>query len=277
VTGSVGENITKTKLLESTEEVEPAQELIMQIDGGHIKDKSPDNRSFEAMASVVYKQENIEYSEKGSRGKLISKHCAASALSDKQSYMFNSTLVAAKKEGLHKDTWVTAICDGASNCWAIVEKLSPYCRGITKILDWFHISMKFQNISLSTLDKIILEKARRHLWRGNTEFALVRLSQLVKNLNNIKLIKKVRKLIAYITNNKANIVDYRQRKNKGLVFTSHLAGSTVESLINQRCKGKQHMRWTRDGAHLILQIRAFIASNDWATDWQNKVHGAMGI
>jgi hypothetical protein len=45
----------------------------------------------------------------------------------------------------------------------------------------------------------------------------------------------------------------------GLIFASQAAESTVESLINQRCKGKQHMRWTRLGMHPILQLRAAIA------------------
>jgi hypothetical protein len=30
-----------------------AADLIVQVDGGHLKDKSPEARSFEAMASVV--------------------------------------------------------------------------------------------------------------------------------------------------------------------------------------------------------------------------------
>ena len=54
-----------------------------------------------------------------------------------------------------------------------------------------------------------------------------------------------------------------------------MAESTVESLINQRCKGHQHMRWTRDGVHKLLQIRAYITSNDWCKGWLNKIMGAM--
>jgi hypothetical protein len=53
-----------------------------------------------------------------------------------------------------------------------------------------------------------------------------------------------------------------------------MAEFTVESLINQRCKGKQHMRWTREGVHSILQIRASKASNDWSLNWQNYILGA---
>ena len=76
---------------------------------------------------------------------------------------------------------------------------------------------------------------------------------------------------ATIENNLNRIVDYRARKVKGLVFTSHLAESTVESLINQRCKGQQHMRWSREGLDPILQLRAKIHTNDWNDKWKTVV------
>lgn len=47
----------------------------------------------------------------------------------------------------------------------------------------------------------------------------------------------------------------------------NLAESTVNTLINQRQKGKQKMQWSRDGAHNILQIRASIHSNSWENEW----------
>ena len=74
---------------------------------------------------------------------------------------------------------------------------------------------------------------------------------------------------------KLPIVDYDWRKNNNLAFTSNMAESTVESLINQRCKGHQHMRWTRDGVHKLLQIRSYITSNDWGYGWLDKIMGAM--
>lgn len=32
-------------------------------------------------------------------------------------------------------------------------------------------------------------------------------------------------------------------------------------------KGQQHMKWTRDEAHPLLQIRSLIASNEWENRW----------
>ena len=79
------------------------------------------------------------------------------------------------------------------------------------------------------------------------------------------------KLNAYIKNNTAKIVNYSERQKNGFVFTSNLAESTVESLINQRCKGQQHMGWSREGLDPILQIRAAIASNDWEQNWRTVI------
>ncbi len=86
-----------------------------------------------------------------------------------------------------------------------------------------------------------LVKIKWHLWHGNGEKALMRLDQLLETLpkehhHPVKLLRNC------VENNRTYIVDYGERQKQGLVFTNHLAESNVESLINQRCKGKQHMR-----------------------------------
>ena len=81
--------------------------------------------------------------------------------------------------------------------------------------------------------------------------------------------------IKSLKNNAAKIVNYKDRQKNGFVFTSNLAESTVESLINQRCKGQQHMRWSREGLHPLLQLRAAIGSNDWNQVWKTAVMNAI--
>ena len=68
---------------------------------------------------------------------------------------------------------------------------------------------------------------------------------------------------------------YAERKQKGLLFSSHVAESTVEHLINERHKRKQKMQWTRESAHHVLQIRSAIASNDWCYNWEAAVEAAI--
>ncbi len=253
--------------------VKPAPELILNVDGGHIK-TTEDKRSLEAMVSVIYRPDALEANKKDTRNYLTSKSCAASIKNDGQKQMIGSTIIAALKQGLNEKTHVTALCDGADNCWKIAESLAEFCGKITYILDWFHISMKMENIALPEVLKSKLMRIKWHLWRGNVDRVLVRLNELeILAINKIEK-DKINKFSAYIKNNKKRIINYRKRNNEGLVFTSNLAESTVESLINRRCKGKQHMRWSRDGLNPLLQLRATIHSDEWAEKWRSAVLSA---
>jgi len=252
---------------------EQAAELIVHVDGGHIKSSEDDKRSFEAMAAAVYRPESISSNSKDTRNTITSKHCAASALSDAQEQMKRRTIIAALKQGMTPETKITALCDGADNCWSIIDALEPLSSSVTRILDWFHLSMKIQNISLPDKIKPKLTRIKWHLWRGNTERAIRRIDELMPLSSGVSK-KRLEKLKNYIENNQSKIINYKERHDKGLTFTSNLAESTIESLINQRCKGQQHMRWSREGLDPILQLRAAIASNDWDKKWKTVVLSA---
>jgi hypothetical protein len=264
----IGNSIASSNQIEDKIEVlvskESAKELILNVDGGHVIDKNPDQRSFETLTAVIYQPKNVVINETTQKGDIIDKSCAASALSDGQVFMKQAVLRAAREQGMTHQTNITSLCDGAVNCWTIVDSLEPYVGSITRILDWFHITMKFKN--LATYDATdLIDKAKWSLWHGDTDKAIIRLNKLLAMTKNEKEMIKIRKLITYVTNNKAYVVNYEDRKNKGLVFTSHMAESTVESLINQRCKAKQHMSWTREGLHALLQIRsAVLSTRNWA-------------
>ncbi|WP_250311873.1 hypothetical protein [Rickettsia endosymbiont of Oedothorax gibbosus] len=60
---------------------EDAVELILNVDGGHIK-TTEDQRSMEAMVAVVYKPESIKSNSQDTRNYIISKNCAASIKDD---------------------------------------------------------------------------------------------------------------------------------------------------------------------------------------------------
>lgn len=77
----------------------------------------------------------------------------------------------------------------------------------------------------------------------------------------------MKQLIKYIANNKEYIVNYHIRKTNNESYTSNLAESSVNSLINSRQKQNLKMQWSREGAHDILQIRTSIFSDDWQKDW----------
>jgi ribosomal protein S27AE len=267
----VGESLSNLNQIE--EEIlsaTDADELIVHVDGGHIKSTEENQRSFEAMTSVVYQPNAITPNIKNTRNTITSKHCAASAMSDSQEQMKRRTIIAALKQGMTPQTKITALCDGADNCWNIIDALEPMASSIDRILDWFHLGMKLQNISLPESLKTKLMRIKWHLWRGRSDLAIKRLDGLML-LCSEKPAERLNALKVYISNNESKIINYRDRQKQGLPFTSHLAESTVESLINQRCKGQQHMRWSREGLDPILQIRAAIASNDWDQNWRTVI------
>lgn len=284
---TIGNYISENPATDIIKPVESAKELVIQGDGGHIKSKSKGERSFEALTTVVYRPENIicpkkkgnkeekkEKEESKKRGKIISKHCAGSALDDQNKQIKKLTLVAAKKQGLTKNTTIIALCDGAKNCWDIIDAIEPHCSNITRILDWFHIAVKFKNISLAEKHQELLDHIKWNVWHNKVETALFKLKELTKLIRSNKNREKLNKLYKYLFGNSDKLVNYGERKKHKLIFTSQAAESTVESLINQRCKGKQHMQWTREGVHPILQIRAAVASNDWITNWEPCIMGA---
>jgi hypothetical protein len=226
----------------------------------------------EVMTSVVYKKEAIVSNKKDTRNYLSSKNCAASVKDDDQKDIIQGTVMAALKQGLTPNTHIDALCDGAKNCWNVIDSLTPLCQGITRILDWFHITMKMQNISLPEKLKAKFLRIKWHLWRGNTYAAITRLDQLIILTTVDTQNSKLMKFKGYISNNRDRIINYKQRKNEGKVFTSNLAESTVENLINQRCKQQQHMRWSRDELDPILQLHATISSY---FDWESKIKMAV--
>jgi len=259
-------------------DVSPAKELIIQVDGGHIHDKDPEKRSFEAMCAKVYRPESvIEITEK--RTEIINKNCVASAKDDKQSSMKKYLLRAAEAQGLTTDTNITALADGAKNCWSIINSLGERCKKLYCILDWFHIGKKFENIINGTNaeNSKELSKIKSFFWHGNVIEGIKALEQLKEQVPVKEEKSKINGLLIYLKSNKEYIIDYDKQAMEHKPYTSQVAESTVEHFINDRHKRNQKMQWTREGAHNILQIRASMASNEWDYIWQETILNALGI
>ena len=266
----IGEKLEEVKIAIKLSNKKSTAELVANIDGGHIKARG-DNRSFEAMIATVYKPENLKRINK-SHNIIEAKTIVASAKNDEQSTMKALFKNACIEQGMGEETSVVCLADGADNCKSIAYSISKDCKDMTYILDWFHISMKFQNITMPEENIELFSNIKWNLWHGNCDKALERLTELMKIEEvaaNQSLYNKLSKLFTYITNNKTGIVNYEKRKNSNLVFTSNLAESTVNTLINERQKGRQKMLWSREGAHNVLQIRAAQRSESWNDDWDS--------
>ena len=66
------------------------------------------------------------------------------------------------------------------------------------------------------------------------------------------------RLIRYLQGCSRYLVNYRQRRAQGLPISSAGAESVVGYVIGQCMKRNGHMRWTREGANALLQVRCAV-------------------
>ena len=238
----LGECISQeNKKTPSSEELpEATNELIVQVDGGHIPTKDKNKRSFEALCSIVYHPSSVVEIDKNHR-QIIDKNCTISAIDDEQATMKTYLYHAALKQGLSSQTKVKALADGAKNCWSAISILESHCQKLELILDWFHIGMKFQVVknALGENLKEALENVKKNLWNGKTKEALEKLSMIQNNITDKQKRSKIEGLHEYLKNNQKYLVNYSKRKEQKKVFTSQVAESHIDSIINTRHKKKQ--------------------------------------
>ena len=275
----VGEIVAFEKLQKVNEvkKVDAVDNLIVVVDGGHVKSNQNDSRSFEAMIATVYDPNNLKVIDKN-HNEITQKTSVASAISDEQKTIKQLVFNACRKEGIHsKVTTLTCLTDGANNCWSITNTLKPYTKTIVNVLDWFHITKRFTVINNTLNDSLKdrLTKIKWHLWHGDAKTALERLNTFIKDVTEEKTSEQLTHLYEYIKRNQKHLVNYQKRQAENLPFTSTLAESSVNSLINIRQKCNQKMQWSRVGSHNVLQIRTSIFSKSWFQDWsvaQDKIY-----
>jgi hypothetical protein len=77
--------------------------------------------------------------------------------------------------------------------------------------------------------------------------------------------EKVRRLAArctelhsYVGNNEGALIDYGQRYRASKPISTSRAEGTVNQLVNARMNKRRQMRWSPQGAHRVLQVRAAV-------------------
>lgn len=271
--GSILDQIQRTYSDELLTYIKPSPHLIMQMDGGFIRDKRASMSKFEALVGKVYKPENsyqkATRKQDDSRGGISNKHYIASALKDRGVRIKEMLLAASKKEGLSKDTEITAFADGAKNCWNAIKSIKKHCKSLTMILDWWHIKFKFDKLinRFDDPDAERLEAIKWNIWHGSADKAIEALSQFYLDTITHDQSDQIHSLLKYLANNRQYLANYAGRHAKGLPFTSSVIESSIETIINERHKKKKKAQWTRQGAHNILQIRTATASDHWNETW----------
>jgi hypothetical protein len=114
-----------------------------------------------------------------------------------------------------------------------------------------------------------LDRLKWSLWHGNVYKALRKIAYLEMDLETIeespeqrKLLKAIREFGGYIAANKPFIPNYGDRYRNGETISTAMAESTVNQVISKRFVKKQQMKWTKRGAHLLLQMRTHVLNGE---------------
>jgi len=70
-----------------------------------------------------------------------------------------------------------------------------------------------------------------------------------------------------------NDLHYGDRYRNGEAISSAVAESSVNQVISKRFVKKQQMRWTRRGAHLLLQVRTRVLDDTLTATFQHWYPG----
>ena len=197
-----------------------------------------------------------------------------------------------KAHGMQDNQQVTFLTDGGEDIRDLPCYLNPQAE---HLLDWFHITMRitvmtnvakslqpsppdpeFPNAGADAITEIgrNLERLKWFLWHGNVFRALQTVEDLTVALDAVphgpeqaKLGKAVGEFDTYLRANAERIPNYGERRRAGEAISTAFTESTVNQVISKRLVKKQQMRWTPQGAHLLLQVRCRVLNEQLADDF----------
>lgn len=167
-------------------------------------------------------------------------------------------------------------------------------------MDWFHVTMRLttmnqmakgllvESASLSAADVTKeLESLKWNVWHGNVIRALEHCDDLTLELEGLqaaddpepqspavpRLYKAVGEFRHYLDANRAFIPNYGDRYRHGEPISSAPAEATVNQVVSKRLVKKQQMRWSDQGAHLLLQLRVKVLNAELRQTFQHWYPG----
>lgn len=202
-------------------------------------------------------------------------------------------------QGMQMNQQVTFLTDGGETVRDLPLYLNPLAE---HLLDWFHVTMRLtvmgqyaKGLPAAAPDAVgndhrtedpageedlaapltqgdaerLLASIKWYLWHGNVHHALQEITDLAwqgdaaaTHPSGGKLAKAAAEFHTYIANNAAAIPNYGERYRNGEAISSASAESAVNQVISKRMVKQQQMRWSPEGAHLLLQVRTRVLNDD---------------
>lgn len=244
----------------------PDSPLTVGIDGGYIHAREGKNRKAGWFEAIVGKS-----LQDGKSSKRFGFVCT---YDDKPRFRLNTML---QKQGLQMNQDITFLSDGGDTVRNLQTFISPQAE---HLLDWFHITMKITVMRQivkglaenyrDNLDKQ-LERIKWNIWHGNVAKALDKIEWFCEEIEyqdlddenkKLSLQKWSEEFYTYIKSNQHLIPNYAERHRHDEVISTSFVESTVNEVISKRMAKKQQMRWTKEGAHKLMQTRISTLNNE---------------
>ena len=254
----------------------PEGPIVVGIDGGYVRARSPDREGRQANFEVVVGKSIAEDRSDRYFGLVQS-------FDRKPRRRLHEVL---QEQGLQMNQEITFLTDGEDSVRGMAAHMSPCAE---HILDWFHIAMRLTVLGqyakgLAHHDEEEAQDAERqmkrikgYLWNGNHRAALRCIAGLSIDLEcldttypRIKAFRKgVDEFHTYIANNAHTIANYAERHRYGERVSTAFVESTVNTVVGKRFSKRQQMRWSESGAHLMLQTRTRVLDGTLKSKFNN--------
>ena len=256
----------------------PEGPIVVGIDGGYVRsrERDPDGRltNFEVLVgkSMAEDRDNRYFG-------------LVRSLDEKPNRRLHEVL---KEQGLQVNQEITFLNDGEDCIRSMAEFMSPCAE---HVLDRFHVTMRITVLrqyakglagchhdqgKAEEIDRA-LRRIKGFLWHGNIRAALPCIDDLAMDLGcietgypNIDAFRKgVCEFQTYIANNAHTVPNYAERHRYGERVSTAFVESTVNTVVGKRFSKKQQMRWSKSGAHLLLQTRTRVLDGTLRTRFQS--------
>lgn len=189
--------------------------------------------------------------------------------------------------GYGSDAKVQVITDAAKDLADVSDKLPHDSRWM---LDWAHIGRKLWLVDRAitplaygrlTPDGSAFElwdlfvRFRCYVWTGQTDKwqqsgqLLYELLELRERVDTQGLAQRARQTryrlsdaLAYLEANIESLIDYRRYKQVGRRISTGFVESSINRVIGRRMCKDQHMRWSREGADGMVQVRVALQNQE---------------
>lgn len=180
----------------------------------------------------------------------------------------------AYKRGSENAEEVIGLGDGSKWIWNLIQMHFP---GATEIVDWYHAAERVWDIAKlvygegTDQTKCWAKRQTKFLKKGKVNQVISSLKDL--NTRSKQKRGKVQETVTYFQNNKSRM-KYKKFRKKGYFIGSGVVEAGCKNIVADRLK-KSGMRWSKEGAEAILQLRLCVLNDDWDNFWANRMEGSL--